>query len=811
MKISLLSLLLFICLLACNDEDKTSDMFLLSTHDVEIKGSTKQGLSFSASVLLQSDITILEEGFVYSLEKDPDFENGVVVSISEPDNKAFSIEMENTLIPDTIYYVKSYLKTEEQIVYGNEVQFYSNGSNPPVLVKLEPDIAYWGDTIMIIGENFDYSGEMNKVYFDELEANEVWGIKDTIYVVVPGELRTKESKVTVNLYGQESDNNKVFEIKTPVIDQIGKSEGQYPDTISINGDYFYKDYCQVLFGEKQLSPIEVTRNEIKFVVPFLGDGQDVNIAISQLDEQVKVLDNFKYNEQVVYGVTDELVYFNEDIFVKAKNIDFRKVQFEILIDDDIVRPYYIKSYNDSISFLPTLGYGYTLELDNEFEFRIIDNEGVVFSNVFSFSFLKPELEVVDPNVSINGYLDVKIEGCTSSNSFKCYYSGVIDTVVQCEVTAINTDITTIALPYRMPPGNYHLYLEDQLSQSNEIEFIIREPENISIEPYFFDKSLESFQILGDYLPKKRYSWTIGWKVRNRLTGFTLDIYGNSDNYFNSQYILGSGVYDLIFEIGSYEKVFENALQFDDVFTYVTTLKEIPSYIVSLRKGIKKGNYLYLYDQGRTTIIDLTSGEIDYHYYGYSNGWWDEPHYFVYNNEIYGIQHGVLKKFNVYNRWEDLIVGNDISVNLAFSVDDELWCVDIGGNIYVKGEGGIFEFFKNVEAFSNSISAVYNDGKIYMFHTSYVEIFERHTLTKIEEIHHNFNFLYTSNSQIAYYQLDNKVLFYSMKYLDFYLFDLSTNEFISSETYKFPQTFPVVFYGEDKEIYLLWKDDVFKFN
>ncbi len=806
----LLSLFLLLSFFACKEDNKSSDIFVLSTQEVKYDSDDTKSLSFSASIMLKNEESVEEEGFVYGLKNDATLEDDLVLLVEEPDENNFSVQVENALVPDTTYYVRSFLKTETLLIYGNEVEFYSNGSNPPVLDALEPDSAFWGDTIMIIGENFDYTGEKNKVYFGDLESEDVWGNDDTIYAVVPDSLNSKTCDLSLRLYGQVSDNSKAFHFCTPVIDSMSTKEGQYPDTVSVFGDYFSEDYCQLLFADKLIAPVEISRNKLKFVVPFLGDAQKVNVEISQLGEQVNVMDDFTYNEQAVKGVINDPIYYGDEVSVYAENIDFRKLQFEVIIDDRTLSASYVTGYKDSISFLPSIGW-YDLVENNDFEIKILDNEDTIYSKVLNFSFLSPELEMVDSVTCINGSINLKMKGLTSYSSFTCYYSGEMDTVIKQGVAKTNGDIRIIKVPYQIPPGEYQLYVKDGIGITNTVQFTIKEPELLNVDPYSFDRSSETFLMEGNYLPKRRNSKWRGWSARNTETGMTYKIYGDGSNNFDVNYLMCSGVYDLIFENDYYTKEFDNALQFNDAFTLVKQLDSSPS-LSSYSQGAKISNTVYVYDKGRTSIIDLTAGDIEEHYYGYWNSGWHKPYYVMYEDEMYAIYDGGLKKYTENNGREDVDVADDADdINLAFVVGNELWCVDDSNKVYVKNSSGDFEYLKRDDVFDGYLFAVCKDDKLYLFSYSSVKIFDIQSFEEIEEIAYNVDFGSLNLRYLEFYLMGDKVMFYSMLNSYFYFFDLESNEVISSDVYKFPENLPTVIYGDDEEMYILYKDAVYKYN
>lgn len=160
-------------LITCQKDLRESELAILFTNEVLISGTTETGVVLSASIVLESSDPIIERGFVYGMASIPTLNQSSVLLTQELASNAFSIPIDDVLIPDTTYFVRTFLRTTKHVIYGNEVKFYSNGSEPPHINKIEPALAFWGDTIMITGENFDHTGKYNYVSFNEFEATKI--------------------------------------------------------------------------------------------------------------------------------------------------------------------------------------------------------------------------------------------------------------------------------------------------------------------------------------------------------------------------------------------------------------------------------------------------------------------------------------------------------------------------------------------------------------------------------------------------------------------------------------------------------------
>ncbi|GAO30050.1 IPT/TIG domain-containing protein [Geofilum rubicundum] len=334
---------------ACEEKDQASDLMVLSTHEVEINGSTENGIQFSASILLESGEAVVEQGFAYGLMAEPDFQD-VVLKVPPTGKRQFKIVLEDALRSDTTYYVRSFVRTEKFLIYGNEVSFYSNGTAPPLIETIEPEMALWGDTIQITGQNFDRSGKQNTIWFGEFKSTKTWGSCDTLFAIVPDELNRKRSDISVKLYGKASENKKVFEIPSPIVTKVSHTNGQFPDTIIISGNHFSEKHGSVEFGGRASRSFTSGRDSLMFIVPFIGEEERVSVHLKQLDEKVLITDEFRYNEQKILGVSGLSIYVMDPITIYAQNIDFRRV--DLMVDIDNVSYVNSQVWQDSLRIEP---------------------------------------------------------------------------------------------------------------------------------------------------------------------------------------------------------------------------------------------------------------------------------------------------------------------------------------------------------------------------------------------------------------------------------------------------------------------------
>lgn len=109
-------------LFACDDDDVTREFPLVSTEEVE--DITPEGVTFQAEIIKMGNQPIIEYGFVWSEESLLSFElSEKWINTGQPASKKFSFRAETTFKENTTYFVRSFVKTGQYMVYGNSIAF----------------------------------------------------------------------------------------------------------------------------------------------------------------------------------------------------------------------------------------------------------------------------------------------------------------------------------------------------------------------------------------------------------------------------------------------------------------------------------------------------------------------------------------------------------------------------------------------------------------------------------------------------------------------------------------------------------------
>ncbi len=118
------TLLLITSLLGCEKEDVSKrDYPRINTLPITEMGS--DGTIVTAEVVFRGDFQILEYGFVWSQQPVPIVERSDKYSFTEELNSdAFSYQL-RTLEPQTTYFTRAFIRTEDYLVYGQIQEFVS--------------------------------------------------------------------------------------------------------------------------------------------------------------------------------------------------------------------------------------------------------------------------------------------------------------------------------------------------------------------------------------------------------------------------------------------------------------------------------------------------------------------------------------------------------------------------------------------------------------------------------------------------------------------------------------------------------------
>lgn len=785
--------------IACKKETEQISFLVLRTQGVEINETSVNGVTLRGSLILNNREEILDCGFVYSLTNSPNLENALIIKSSHKNSDSFKAIIDGGLVPDTTYYVKGYVRTNNYIVYGNEVTFYSNGSPHPVIDKIEPEVAFWGDTIMITGKHFDHTGISNKVFFNETPISQLWGKKDTIYAVIPNNLMVKKSQVKVVLYGKSSEN-KSFELYSPVITSISKTEGQYPDTVFIKGNYFSKEHLTIQLKEKACKLISVTKYQISFQIPFLGQGIKTPLLLVQAGETTVANNEFIYNEQIIYGLPKEGVYYKEKMVIKAKNVNFKPLPLSIFIDGFSV--FDLSKYQDSIVFTFNNSW-YSFKRLNSISIK----ENVYGSGeelyTSSFFFREPEFKILQQETVINGQLKIKTKGI---HSYDVSISGPVNEIryFKSSLNENNEQLWDLEST-NLPPGNYECYLVDDILGNSEPQtFTIKTPILTGTPKTVYSRQDPKIIIEGDNLPNETGNYNSLYKLKHIESGNIISPALSGNNEFFTSNIVGKGNYEIYLEVRKQKTGNSLNINFSDQFCFITRIKDLEFSTYYWNKAIQWDNQILITDGSRHTLIDCSNNTFS-------------PCYdlalainsVVYcSDKIYALDlYGTVFRLDKQNKkWE--IIGstpNNELVKSIFSHNNQLICITESGKLYTYNSG--FIYTNTIPEYTTPLLAHSNGSELLLFNHDKIIVLNFETMsqsgTYTSELYIKNNKEFIPTAKGIFILLNNYLFYWFNPYtMEFHKF--SGNEIISMN--------PKIFFSDENgNLNLFYNEHLYQYN
>lgn len=277
----------------------------------------------SEGALLQGEITfssteIIDHGFVW-------FPIGPLtgtetISLGARSGKGrFESRVESTLAEGVTYSVKAYAKSAEYTVYGEEVTFVSLGSKAPKPVRVVPEQGSWGETILIIGENFSTTKNYNAVKFDDRKATVVSATTDSLKVIVPDSLTSWKSDISVSFLGNSSKLEDAFELKLPQIESLSSTVANVGEDITINGQYLRSLRTKVLIGGVEATIKSLEKTKIICTVP-LGVSQDQTmLKVTTGEPSLSAEVPLKVNVHTISEITPMLAFFGDVVTIKGEH------------------------------------------------------------------------------------------------------------------------------------------------------------------------------------------------------------------------------------------------------------------------------------------------------------------------------------------------------------------------------------------------------------------------------------------------------------------------------------------------------------
>jgi hypothetical protein len=257
------------------------------------------GILASGKILSTGSGTIVEAGFVWDTISSPSIDKSNTTVEGVVGTGTFSHQIDFDLISGKKYYTRAYIKTNNNIDYGNETTFISKGSKSPEIFSFTPENGKRGDTILITGNNFSNRITNNQVEVGDFICQIIENSKDRLKAVLPNYIfETGPRNVSVEVKGVgKAIANEDFIFEGPEVTSINPSScGCETVEMVIKGEKFHPNisYNRVYFYKKESYPNNGRAAEV--------------LSASETELLIRTPMLFTLGKYIISGISDNLSF-----------------------------------------------------------------------------------------------------------------------------------------------------------------------------------------------------------------------------------------------------------------------------------------------------------------------------------------------------------------------------------------------------------------------------------------------------------------------------------------------------------------------
>lgn len=268
--ITLLASLLILFLASCEAEEIDRGG-IPNLRTLSVSDNNQEGVTMNADLFFRGEGRILEYGFVWIRNEDPNIENGFMVSeFGNIDGGKFSLRSNSYLRDNIRYNVRAFVRTNAIIAYGDIKEFTSNGTSIPVIQSYSPTTGSWQDSLYIKGKFETYS-RAYKIYLGEIELVRISQSDSLLVYKIPS--RKNERIATLRLFFDSRNfaAAESFTYVTPEITSLSANVVSPGDTLTVYGEGIIPGNSFVRIGTPfawMTTPIiDFGENQLRIVVP----------------------------------------------------------------------------------------------------------------------------------------------------------------------------------------------------------------------------------------------------------------------------------------------------------------------------------------------------------------------------------------------------------------------------------------------------------------------------------------------------------------------------------------------------------------
>jgi hypothetical protein len=202
---------LAIVLLSCKANDEVTPREYPRLDTQEVMAINSSGATFTGVVKTMGAAPIADHGFTWSTTPHSLVDYASKISLGpKQETGTFSATATFAMEAGKTHYVRTYARSGRYTVYGPTMAYTSQGSLAPVITGFSPASARRNETVTITGNNFSQDLNRLKVLFGSTAATIISATPESIVCMVPHNLQTQQSKITVQLAGQSISSTTNF-------------------------------------------------------------------------------------------------------------------------------------------------------------------------------------------------------------------------------------------------------------------------------------------------------------------------------------------------------------------------------------------------------------------------------------------------------------------------------------------------------------------------------------------------------------------------------------------------------------------------
>lgn len=298
----LLQLTFLVFLFSCSNDDGP-DIPITYVRTEKFEMLENGGVRFFGSISDEKSLT--EHGFMYTDDSTVWISPDRKINLGVPKEQGeFSSELLFGIDDKKMYYFRAFVEGSIGKHHGNIVSFFSNGSIPPEIYRIEPERVRLNEQIKIYGKNLGNEKAFSTVTLDQIEVYKDIAPDSVISVVIPYELSESEFLIKVSLYGKTAEIP--YQLVSPTVHTISPLEATFREHITIEGENFDEKITEneVYFGDVRAEIIHAENNKLIVTVPDDLNESKVKIKVIAQRQEVVFDEFFEMKTPIIYSYQD---------------------------------------------------------------------------------------------------------------------------------------------------------------------------------------------------------------------------------------------------------------------------------------------------------------------------------------------------------------------------------------------------------------------------------------------------------------------------------------------------------------------------